>query len=197
MVGTVRFEVRFPNAPGTPPVPWMVGNPIYFTEPSVQPVPPSADDVIMPLSRDAAWHVEKDPDSIATISTSGGEVGVDYTLATGTRRSQFVAVAIDLPAGLPTFKAIAFSIRASHPARVSIQLRYPDGGGERWAKSVYVDAEGRASRIEVDRMIPADLQQGHAPDPSTARSLLFVVDLTNARPGDSNAVKISDVRFVK
>jgi hypothetical protein len=76
-------------------------------------------------------------------------------------------------------------------------LRYPKGGGERWAKSVYVDSEGRESRIEVDRMIPADLQQGHAPDTSTARSLLFVVDLTNARPGDSNAVRISDVRFVK
>ncbi len=197
MVGAVRFEVRFPNAPGTPPVPWMVGNPIYFTESAVQPVPPPADDVMVALSRDAAWHVEKDPDSIGTISTSGREVALDYTLAAGTRRSQFVAAVTDLQTGAITFKAIAFSIRASHPARVSIQLRYPKGGGERWAKSVYVDGEGRESRIEVDRMIPADLQQGHAPDTSTARSLLFVVDLTNARPGDSNAVRISDVRFVK
>ena len=32
--GAYRVEVRIPGAPGTPPVPWLVSNPIYFGEPA-------------------------------------------------------------------------------------------------------------------------------------------------------------------
>ena len=78
-----------------------------------------------------------------------------------------------------------------------MQLRYANGGGERWAKSIYVDSELRQATVVVDTMAPADLQRGQAPNPATARSLLFVVDLTNARPGDGNSITVSDIRFVK
>jgi hypothetical protein len=49
----------------------------------------------------------------------------------------------------------------------------------------------------VDRLVPVDFQKGPPPDTSTADSLLFVADLTNARPGDSNAVRISNLKFEK
>ena len=122
---------------------------------------------------------------------------LDFTLGGGARRSQFAAAVTDFQGHAPTFTSIRFSAVASHPARVSVQLRYSNGGGERWAKSVYVDNERRDVAVPIARMAPADFQRGNAPDTRAASSLLFVVDLTNARPGDSNAVRISDVRFVK
>jgi hypothetical protein len=88
-------------------------------------------------------------------------------------------------------------VRAARPGRLSVQLRFQSSGGARWARSVFVDAERREVTIAVDHMNPADFQQAHRPDPSTASSLLFVVDLTNARPGDSNSVTISDLKLVK
>ena len=195
-IGRGRFEVRVPNAPGTPPVPWIVSNPIYLTPPVVE-MPTFATDVSVPLAADSTWHVEKDPDTQATIIAANGEVRLDYTLAGGTRRSQFAAAVTDFHEHAAAFRAIRTSIFASHPGRVSVQLRYPTGGGERWGKSVYVDTERRDLTIPIDAMLPADFQQGHPPDTAAARSLLFVVDLTNARPGDANSIRIAGVTFVR
>ena len=196
MTGVVRFEVRVPNAPGTPPVPWIVGNPIYFTPPAVDTPTSSAAEVPMPIATDSQWHVEKDPETRATIAASATEVKLDYTLAGGTRRSQFAAAVTDFQGHAATFKAISFSIAGLHPARVSVQLRYPNGGGERWAKSIYVDNERREVTVPLAEMVPADFQKGTAPDTTIARSLLFVVDLTNAVPGDANAITVRDIRLL-
>ena len=196
--GIVRFEARVPKAPGDPPVPWIVSNPLYLTPPIIDmPTTFATDDVVLALDADSVWHAEKDPETQATITSSDGQVKLNYALAGGTRRSQFAAAVVDFPRGASSFTAIRFSLVGSHPGRVSVQLRYPNGGGERWAKSVYVDGERRDARVQVDRMAPADFQQGRAPAPTGARSLLFVVDLTNARPGDSNEITISDIKFVK
>jgi hypothetical protein len=46
-------------------------------------------------------------------------------------------------------------------------------------------------------MRPLDRQSGPAPDPATASSLLFVADLTNAKPGDSNSVRIANLRIAR
>ena len=67
----------------------------------------------------------------------------------------------------------------------------------RGARSVYVDATSHDAHVRVDRLVPADLQKGPAPDPTSADSLLFVADLTNDRPGDSNTVRISNLRLGK
>ena len=198
MRGAVRFEVRVPGAPGTPPVPWLVSNPIYFSPAGDEEPPPSLkDEVVAALAADASWHVEKDPESKATTSAAAGEVRFDYTLGAGSRHSQFAAAVTDFQERQLGFGALTFSVAAARPARVSVQLRYPSGGGERWAHSVYADSTPRMARVPIDRLVPADLQRGPAPDPSTARSLLFVIDLTNARPGDSNSIRISDVKFVR
>ena len=197
MSGVVRFEVRRSTAPGTPPIPWIVSNPVYFV-----PTTTDASTAVhggaasVSLGGEAPWHVEKDPETKAELRSLAGDVTLDYTLAPGARRSQFAAAVTDLH-GRSAFAAISFSVRASRPARVSVQLRYANGGGERWAKSIYVDSELRQATVVVDTMAPADLQRGQAPNPATARSLLFVVDLTNARPGDGNSITVSDIRFVK
>ena len=195
-MGIVRFEARVPYAPGKPAVPWIVSNAIYRA-PFVIEMPTFGPDVTVPLGPDAVWHAEKDPDTQAKIITSGGEVRLDYTLAGGTRRSQFAAAVTDFQGPAATFKAIRFSIVGVHPGRVSVQLRYRNGRGERWAKSVYVDNERREVSVPVAGMVPADFQQGQAPDTTGAGSLLFVVDLTNALPGVQNSISIAGVRFVK
>ena len=135
-----KFEVRVPHAPGMPPVPWLLVILSTLLPPSDAAVAPAVDDLALPACHRRTVACREDPDSSARISTSGSEVTLEYTLASGPRRSQFAAAVTDLQAHAQAFKAIAFSIAASHPGRVSMQLRYPNGGGERWAKSVYADS---------------------------------------------------------
>jgi hypothetical protein len=193
--GGFRVEVRVPHAPGVPPVPWLVTNPIYFLPPPAGPVPARVDTEVIALAADVAWHVEKDPASRATMAVSGGEVILDYMLRVGDRASQFAALVANLQVRAQQVSRIRLTVSAARPGRLSIQLRYPQGGGERWRKSVYVDSTPREVAVAIDDMLPADRQSGHAPDLSSAGALLFVVDLTNARPGDSNSIHISNVRF--
>ena len=193
--GGFRVEVRVPRAPGVPPVPWLVTNPIYFLAPPAAPVPAQADGEVIPLPADVAWHVEKDPASSATMAASGGQVRLDYTLRAGDRASQFAALVANLQMRVRQLSRIRLTASAARPGRFSIQLRYPQGGGERWGRSVYVDSTPREVSIALDDMLPADRQSGHAPDLTAAGALLFVVDLTNAHPGDSSSIQVSNVRF--
>jgi hypothetical protein len=139
--------------------------------------------------------VEKDPASSTTMTATGGQVTLDYTLRAGERASQFAALVANLQMRAPQFSRIRLTVSAPRPGRLSIQLRYPQGGGERWGKSVYVDSTPREVAVAIDDMLPADRQPGHAPDLTSAGALLFVVDLTNAHPGDSNSIHVSNVRF--
>jgi hypothetical protein len=193
--GGYRVEVRVPRAPGVPPVPWLVSNPIYFLSPRAEAGAARIEAEIIPLGADVAWHVEKDPESSAALKASGGQVTLDYALRPGDRASQFAALVADLQRRAPRFSRIRLTASAARPGRLSIQLRYPQGGGERWGKSVYVDSTPRDVAVAIDDMRPADRQSGQAPDSSSAVALLFVVDLTNARPGDSNSIHVSNVRF--
>jgi hypothetical protein len=119
-------------------------------------------------------------------------VTLDYRLAAGERRSQFVAAAADLNAK-GSFDTLAFRARASQPMRVSVQLRFrPDD--RRWIKSVYVDPQERDVMIPVKDMRSAE--PGDAPMPAigTVRSLLLLVDLVNSVPGATGSFTISNLR---
>lgn len=202
--GAVRAEVQLRSAPGNPPVPWLVSNPIYFLPPADQKVgttePPGVTEPPIPdpagPTADLSWHVEKDQGSSASIAPSGNQVRFDYRLRPGERASQFAALVADLNAPA-SFHQIAFVVRAQKPMRVSVQLRYPASGGGRWAHSVFVDARPREIVVPVDRLLPADRQAFSRPASSGAGSLLFVVDLTNAVPGDVGLLDISEVRFIR
>lgn len=193
--GAVRVEVRVPGAPGTPPVPWLVTNPIYFLRPVSSGVTPSTDSAIVPLSPDVPWHLEKDPGSTGTLSASAGVVSLDYTLRPGDRASQFVALVAELRGRPGSFRTIVFTASAAHPTRVSVQLRYPNGGGERWGRSVYLDSTPRDVVVDLDDLLLADRQTRSAPASPAATALLFVVDLTNASPGEANTISIKRIGF--
>jgi hypothetical protein len=194
--GATRFEVSSPGAPGTPPVPWLVTNPLYVLPELDQLPPPAVEMPGTPLPADAVWHVEKDPGSTATVTVSDGQPTLAYTLVPGGRVSQFAALATDLTRVPGQAQGIGLTASAQRPGRVSIQLRYPQQGGVRWGTSVYVDPTPRHHAITLDRLRPLDRQPGPAPDPTSASALLVVADLTNARPGDSNVIHVRNVIFI-
>jgi len=192
-----RIEVRVPGSPGSPPVPWLLSNPVFSSAPTIPPSTVLSGDVVTP-PRELDWRVEKDSRSTATLTAGQQQAAMHYTLAPGARTSQFVALAGDLKDGeMGSVQELVFSAFASGPIRVSVQLRYAGRGGERWGSSVYVDSNPRDVVVALDRMRPLDRQTGQTPDPATASSLLFVVDLTNAKPGDSNTFSIGNLRIAR
>jgi hypothetical protein len=192
--GAYRVEVRLSGGPGRPPIPWILTNPIYFLEPGA-PASASAPAGTVPLPAQVAWHVEKDRFSRGSVVASAAEVAFYYRLRGPGRGSQFVAAVADLQRRAPASASIRFSATADRPARVSVQLRYGRGGGQRWIRSVYLDSTPRDISVPVDQMRPADRQSGPPPPATAALSLLFVVDLTNAVPGAANTLRISRVGF--
>jgi len=188
MLGPRWIEVYHPLAPGDPPVPWILANPDL----TGCPVPSRPDPVALdrePLGLSSEWRAEKDPHSLAEVTAHDGTITLRFRLREGERASQFAGAVADLRQERP-IEALAFSARASRPMRVSVQLRFPPDD-LRWTTSVYVDETEREIVVPVDRLVPAERTAGPRPDAARARSILFVVDLTNARPGDSGELTIS------
>lgn len=189
--GVYRVEVRTPGWA----VPWIVTNPIYVRssaghEPDgAVPLRPAGATV---LELTDPGVVEKDPVSTAELASSGGTRSLEFQLRPGERASQYVAVAVPLPQGLPPFDRVVFAGRSSSPMRVSVQVRFNRAGGARWVHSVYLSAESRQVVVPVERLLPAD-GPSQAPPFESASSLLFVVDLTNASPGSRGRFEISDL----
>jgi hypothetical protein len=191
--GAYRVEAQVPGAPGSPPVPWLVSNPIFRFPPRVEN-PPRARPVVLEL--EPSWRIEKGEGSEGSVTTSGtAEAEFVYRLRPGARASQFVALVTDL-SNLPDFEAVAFSIRSVEPRRISVQLRFAGDEQARWRSSVYADTTPRVLTIDARQLRRAD---GPVARPALQRatSLLFVVDLTNARPGDSGKLEIGQVRLLR
>jgi hypothetical protein len=118
------------------------------------------------------------------LRTSSG-VELEYTLRAGGRASQYVAVAA--PTSLPQVHAVRLTIAANRPARVSIQLRTPDG--RRWRRSEYVSTEPRTVTLSAQDFRPID----DAPQQVAGQSItsvLLVIDLTNASPGRAGMLRV-------
>jgi len=188
--GVYRAEVQTVGAPGAPPAPWLVSNPIVITGRLASAAPPVESKIVEPLR--AVGEVEKDPDSTATLSLDGDRRVLDFALRPGDRASQYAAVAISIPPGVAPFDRVVFTGRASAPMRVSVQLRFAAAGDARWARSVYLSEVPGRVELDLATLVRAD---GSATRPplTSASSLLFVVDLTNARPGWTGRFEISDL----
>ena len=185
--GAYRVEIAAPGAPGDSPIPWLVTNPIYLLSQPLAAKPPDvAPAIVREISEPGA--IEKDTGSTGSVSLLGSRRMVAYKLRDGIRASQYVALSIPL-SNLPEFNALAFDARSLVPARVSVQLRFKDAGGARWTHSVFLSPETAHVVFPVARLRPADAPSSPPPFTS-ASSLLFVVDLTNARPGAEGQFEI-------
>lgn len=188
--GAYRVEVRMPGAPGTPAVPWLVSNPIYFgevahpAEGSGRPAPASGD--TGPPIAPFPWRIEKDTASSGVIRMSASEAVLEYKLGDGPRNSQFVALATDVH-GQP-FNQIELSLAGDRPMRVSVQVRRATG--ERWGRSFYVDPAGSAVRVPLARLQPITASAGSVISGTDVTSILLVCDLTNAAPGRSGTLRV-------
>jgi hypothetical protein len=187
--GPYRVEVRLPGAPGVPPVPWIVGNPIYFLAP---PAPPpvealAGERTAIPASD---WQIEKDPGSGAILRTPDGRAEIEYSLKRGDRASQYVAIAAGV-SGRPIV-GVEMAVGADRPSRISVQLR--DKPGHRWGSSAYVSETERELALPLSAFHPI----ADAPaQPADIGSVLVVVDLTNASPGRTGTIKISRAAVVR
>jgi hypothetical protein len=97
------------------------------------------------------------------------------------------------PEGIASSDRLAFTARAEHPMRVSVQLRVPGRGpddGQRWQRSVYVDAFDQESTVYFDDMRPIGFTRTAQPSLTDVRSILFVIDTINTKPGTSGRLWI-------
>ena len=196
--GTYRAEVHLSNVPGEPPVPWIVSNPIYVrrqqgwgSAPSIAPQPPA----ITLSVQGGPWHIEKDDATTAQVSQPTppqGPVTFTYRLAGGERGGQHAALAIAVGKALTERTHLAFRAYASRPLRVSVQARHP-GTGDRWKRSIYLDAEPRDAVVRFADMTPVG--SSGAFDPALADTLLFVVDATNTLPGTDGSFSVEHLRI--
>jgi hypothetical protein len=186
-----RVEARLPSAPGHPPVPWLVSNPVYVANfGAAVPMEPAS-----PLARDGQfpWRIEKDPASSAILRTPELRGELEYHLADGPRGGQFVALASDLRG--QAFSAIDLTMAADRPTRMAVQVRTADG--RRWGRSYYVDPAGTAVHAVLSEFRPVGIQETAVPSPESLTSVLLVVDLTNAVPGHAGRLIVRSSALVK
>ena len=191
-----RVEVALDDAPGTPPIPWIVSNPIYVGEvPDAAPEARPAEVVVDALAAPGRWRAERSDDSDAAVEQMGRDVQLRFRLGPGPGR--FAAAAYGLRAGaLSPGGSFEFEASAGRPLRASVQLRSPGraGGDLRWRRSFYAGVTPARVRVDLGELAPV----GPAPRRPTASadSLLVVVDGVNTAAGSSGVLTLGSPRLV-
>jgi len=200
--GAYRIEATVPGAPGSPPLPWIVSNPIYVgpAYAPATPEPPSAAPALASLELPSGiWRIEKDQGSTGTFANTGTPEGVIREFAfqlAGAGTSPFVALVTDEAGATHDATRLSFRARASRPLRLSVQARAANGATEpvRWQRSVYLDGTPREVTVAFADMRVAGTGERAALAPARISSILFVIDTTNARPGEGGRVWITRLR---
>jgi hypothetical protein len=203
-----RVEVRRPNADGLPP--WISSNPIYVRAPGGTPdeAGESApnDQGGLPLFNGRTtegWSHESDATSVAAVDVAplvtGPRIRLRYGLAGGDLVGQYAAAAVDVPRGANSADGVAFSVRGEGPMRISVQVRaeVPGARPERWERSIYLTDREADRIVRFPDMRPVG--QTHSPQPPAPaiRTIMFVVDTTNSKPGVSGQLWLGHVRLVR
>ncbi|HXT71780.1 MAG TPA: PHP domain-containing protein [Vicinamibacterales bacterium] len=142
-----------------------------------------------------AWQIEKHATSTATLEAIAGGVALRYRLGDGSPAGQYVA--LSAAAGTDPIAAIRFTGSSRQPMRISVQVRVAGGAdGQRWRRSVYLDATPREIIVDLSDMQPVDRRTALRPIVARVQSVLIVIDTLNAKPGSAGEVNIRDARFV-
>lgn len=179
---------------GSPaPITWLRSNPIYVrgTAPLTQAATRLPPKQFVPLFSGSisGWRTEHDATSLtaAEILNVIGEKEIQFRfgLSGGTPAGQVAALVVDTPKGVPDANRIAVTMHAERPMRVSVQLRGGAGGSERWERSLFVDRFDSEKTVYFDELTPVGNTQTWKPPLDTIRSVMFVIDTTNTKPGTS------------
>jgi hypothetical protein len=137
--GAYRVEATLPGAPGEPPLPWIVSNPIHAGPPadSRPPVPPPVRaSLVWPAQ---TWHIEKDDSSSGSWRTEDVRGAIRHTLTYrlgADRPSPFVALVTFDAGAMHDASRFAFRGAADRPMRLSVQVRLVEGpAARRWQRS--------------------------------------------------------------
>jgi hypothetical protein len=191
-------EIAAPHQPA--PITWLRSNPVYVRGPAEKAAPaPRPGQTVATLfdgtSADG-WDIEHDPASLAAVevaeSPAGNELRLRYGLAGGTPGPQVVALVHKTPNGIADADRLTFTVRAEKPMRISLQLRAKNY--YRWQRSIYVDATPHERSVRFDDVTPVGAVPPAAPLADII-GVMFVVDVTNSRPGTSGRLWLSRVRF--
>jgi hypothetical protein len=200
------YWIEITSQHGGEPITWLRSNPIYVrgSESRIRPPsrpPPAAS---RPFVDSAATncHAEHDQRSAAAFEVSPvgtGEMRFRFGLSGDTDGHEVAALVCDAPAGLAPYDRLAFTTRADHPMRISVQLRAGDGdaAGERWQRSVFVDTYDQERTVYFDDVMPVGSTHTFKPPLDMIRHVLFVVDRTNAKAAASGRVWIKGVALQK
>jgi hypothetical protein len=199
--GAGVFWVEVRSSGRTPDVAWLTSNPVYVrdaasptpTKRSPQEPPPNSRPIFDGTSA-TGWRVEHDPTSLGAVETApmvgGTELRFRFGLAGGSLVGQVAALVLDTPGGVATADRVTFTMRAEQPMRVSVQLRTGEGDSDRWARSVYIDPSDQERTVFFNDMMPLGETRTVKPPLGSVRSLLFVIDTTNTKPGTSGRIWI-------
>jgi hypothetical protein len=194
-----RVEVTLPRTSGPNPVPWILSNPIYVGRLPAGPPPDFVGSGRTSASSLAlAWRGESDPSSkvgAESRSSDGSNLVLRYTLGAGAAANQFAAALSPAPPALSEFRGITFTARADHPLRFTVQLRAK--GDHRWRRSIYADSTTRVTAIAFDDMRPVAPNAEPHPPLGSVEAVLLLVEGTNAAPGTSASIDISDLMFTR
>jgi hypothetical protein len=123
-------------------------------------------------------------------AVTGAELRFRFGLSGGAPGGQVAALAYDTPEGVARYDRLRFTIRAERPMRVSVQLRDGADPARRWHRSIYVDPSQQERMVYFDDLVPVDSTAEPRPDLAAIRSVLFVVDANNTKPGSSGRIWI-------
>jgi hypothetical protein len=200
-----RVEIEASGAPGLPPIPWLVSNPIYVGQPTISdtsskasPIPETV--VVYSNGPATDWRIEKSVRSEGTIgiarSVDGTQLLLRYGLGGTLSESPYVAAVVASGTELVQFKGVMFTARALGPMRLTFQLRATDAPDRRWGRSVYLDDMARTVTIPFDALLPLGAASG-PPSLADVRDLLFVVDTVHAKQGASGQIWLDEIRYVR
>jgi hypothetical protein len=204
--GVYRVEMQWPGAPGDPPVPWVVSNPIYVLDGPRKPdqisesiAPPAQVDARYSNGPATDWHIENSPRSRGALdivpAVGGRQLLLRYALGGTQEEGPFVALSMAVPQGLANYDRLIFTAQSSRPARIWVQLRVPGGAqGRSWHRSVYVDETPRAIAVAFADFRPLEATTTGRPVLADVRDVLFVVDTVNTRPGVSGQLWLDEVK---
>jgi hypothetical protein len=200
-----RVEIDLPSAPGMPPVPWVVSNPIYVgiglvPETSTTPLSYAQTAAVYTDGPAAGWRIEASVRSEATLSVArsveGTQLLVRYGLGGTLSESPYVAAVVSSGSDVARFRGVMFTARSLKPMRLMFEVRANGDGDRRWGRSVYLDQMERMVAIAFDDMMPLGTAAGR-PALADVRDLLFVVDTVHAKQGASGQFWLDDIRYVR
>jgi hypothetical protein len=204
-----RVEVVLPGTPGAPPVPWIVSNPIYVGRAASDPAPPPntrpvASQFAVQYGNGPAsgWVIEASPGSLGALdevpAVGGTQLSFRYALGGTAASSPFAALVMPAGSALAAYDRLMFTAWADHPMRLLVQLRESGGGaGERWHRSVYLDATPRNVAVYFDDMRPRGITSRARATLANVQDVLFVVDTVNTLLGANGTLWMDDVKYAR